>query len=100
MAKAGEVTDELRQIYKEAWEDGIWIKEFGGGEGCMAGAGDVADIERLEKELGREIDVNDDLTLGDCVLNIPSLPGGGDTREEACRDAVAEWKAYREKNKA
>ena len=80
MSEASEVTDELRQIYEEAWEDGIWIKEFGGGAHAMAGAGDVADIERIEKELGREIDINTDLTLGDMVMSIPSLPGSGATR--------------------
>lgn len=93
----GKVTEELRRIYKEAWDDGIWIKEFGGGEGWMAGAGDVADIDRLEKALGREIDINEDLSLGDIVMNIPSLPGNGSTREEACRNAVAAWRAHRKR---
>ena len=95
MAK-GEVTKELRRIYEKAWKEGIWIKEFGGGSGhFLAGAGDVADIERIEKQLGREIDINKDLSLGDVVMNIPSLPGNGKTREEACRNAVKAWKKHK-----
>ena len=92
----GEVTDRLREIYKSAYEEGIWIKEFGGGECYMAGAGSIAQLEEIEKELGEEIDVSK-LTLGD-IINI-SLPGTGKTREEACENAIKAWKEY-DKRKA
>lgn len=95
----GEVTDELRDIYKQAKEDGIWLLELGNtsyGTGrrkkigsYLTAAGSIRQIENLEKKLGREIDISK-LTLGD-VVDI-SLPGLGKTREESCRNAIKAWK--------
>ncbi len=95
-----EVTDELKEIYRLAWERGIWFREFGKGPGAdiyMAGAGCVKVLERLEKELGREINVNE-LTLGDCMGL--TCPGTGVSREEACRDAIKEFEKTHKKHYA
>lgn len=90
----GPPLDELRRIYQEAWDEGIWIKEWAPGEGGkhLACAGSVSDLEAIEKRIGRELDIEKDIGLGDAV-NI-SLPGSGETREEACRAAVAAWRAH------
>lgn len=93
-AKKGEVTEQLREIYKNAYSEGIWLYEIGpthrGGH-YMAAAGSVKDIEDLERKLGVEIDISK-LTLGD-IVDI-SLPGTGESREEACLDAIKEYKRY------
>lgn len=94
----GKVTEELRKIYKDAWDEGIWIREFGRGSGedYLAGAGSLEKLKEIEKKLGREIEISE-LSLGDCV-NL-SAPGIGKIREEACRNAVEEFKKYRKGNK-
>ena len=89
--------EELHRIYKKAWDEGIWVKELGATDtGFLAAAGSIKDLEKIEKRIGREIDVNE-LGLGD-VIDI-SAPGSGLTREEACRDAIAEWKKELQKRK-
>lgn len=91
----GEVTEELQKIYKDAWDEGIWIREFGkaeGGDCYLAGAGSLEKLKEIEKKLGREIETNE-LSLGDCV-NL-AAPGLGKTREEACRNAIEEFKKHK-----
>lgn len=81
--------EELEQIYKNAWEHGLWIKEWGASPNgkALAACGSLYELQRIEHEnpeIG-DIDIAD-LSLGDCVEL--SVPGSGDTRPEACRDAV------------
>ena len=93
---AGEVTKELRKIYARAAKQGIWIREFGPPQGCRgytATAGGMKQLETLEQKVGREIDVYE-FSLGDIFKYTNALLGMGDTREEACRDAIKEYKAY------
>lgn len=86
-----EVTEELKRIYQQAYQEGYWIKEFGAEKGYLAAAGSIKQLEELEKKLGREIDV-DKLELGD-VITI-STPGSGSSREEACLNALRAYKEY------
>ena len=82
---------ELKKIYKEAWDEGIWVHEFGGTEGYyLAAAGCLKELETIEKGLGRKINVGD-LTLGDC-FKLGSSPGNGKTRQEACLNAIKDFK--------
>ncbi len=76
------VSKELRQIYADAAKEGIWIREW---KGNVAAAGYMSVIEALEKELGEEIDIST-LSIAKCFH--VSVPGYGQTREEACRNAV------------
>lgn len=85
------VTEELRQIYREAWEEGIFLCEFGGSGGYLAAAGSVERLTSAEKILGQELDVTR-LALVDCY-NLGAVPANGPTRETACRNAI---KAYKE----
>ncbi len=90
----GKVTAELREIYQRAGAEGIWIREWVAGTGkyqYMAGAGSIENITKLEKKLGKEIDIMQ-LELGD-IVNL-SLPGTGRTREEACQNAIDALKKY------
>jgi hypothetical protein len=82
------ISPELRAIYAEAKRAGIWIREWAGG---LAAAGPMARIRRLEGELRREIDI-EKLSLGEIVQRGLAEPGGGTTREEACRNAVGACK--------
>jgi len=44
---------ELENIYADAWNTGIWLREWGpaqGGVGYMAAAGSVAKLQELEKK--------------------------------------------------
>jgi len=95
----GEVTNELRKIYRKAYSDGIWLLEFApayGGNKYLAAAGSISNLEKIEKQTGKEIDVSK-LELGD-VVNI-SLPGVGKTREESCKNAIKAWKEYSKQTK-
>lgn len=62
----------LKKIYRDAWEEGIFLREFGGDNGFLTAAGSVKKLQRLEKKLGKEIDVYD-LQLGDCMA-LGALP--------------------------
>ena len=91
------VSEELTQIYQQAWNDGYWIAEFGADNGYLAAAGSVKQLEKIEKKIGKEIDVSK-LTLADVVMgSIVSTPGNGATREEACLDALRNYKEHESK---
>lgn len=81
----------LQRIYDEAIADGIWVLEIGCEAGYLAAAGSIKELEEIEKRTGQEIDVSK-LSLGQ-IVNI-SASGNGATREEACRNAIAEWKKH------
>ena len=93
------VTEELKKIYARAYKQGIWLWECcpaRGGTGYVAAAGSVKHIKGIEQKLGEKITVNE-LTLGDIVNYTDALPGLGSTREEACRNAIKEYKKYKRK---
>ena len=79
------VSDELRAIYAAAEKDGIWILEFAVPVGFMAAARPISKIERFEKRVGREIDIAKKISR-------LASPGTGESREKACRMAVAACK--------
>lgn len=80
----------LTEIYKNAWDEGIWIAEFAAENGCLAAAGCRKVLETTEKRLGQEINIAG-LTLGDC-WELSACPGTGETRQEACENAIDAFK--------
>lgn len=88
------ILDELVNIYKEAWARGIWLKEW---EGNICAAGCVKELEDIEKKTGKEIDIEKDLLLGDCV-NL-AWSGYGATRIEACLNAIKRFEKKHKKHK-
>ena len=82
----------LKRIYREAWNEGVFLREFGGDAQFMTAAGSVKKLEKLEKQVGREIDVYE-LNIADCI-GLGALPGVGPTRIAACRDALRIYRAY------
>ena len=95
MGNTGGVSEELRKLYEQAWAEGIWLYEYAPGPGggkYLAAAGSIKALEEIEKRLGREIDIYQDLMFCDVVSL--SMPGTGQTREEACRNAVAELQKH------
>src|SRR3989344_3625388 len=91
------VSDELKRIYQQAWCEGYWIQEFGAEKGYLAAAGSIKQLEEIEKEIGKEIIVSE-LTLADVIMgSIVSTPENRATREEACLDALRNYKEH-EKN--
>lgn len=98
----GEVTEELRRIYQRAAKEGIWIREFAphGNKRYLAAAGHIKQLDDLEKKLQENGDLKPKESLD--IYEIPlgvliemSWPGSGETREEACKEAVKGWKDYR-----
>jgi len=99
MADKSEVSDELLQIYADAGADGIWIYEMGQLDQAgpfMAGAGWLSEVEKIEKREGIEIDLTEISLIMAMHLTVP---GHGDTREEACRAAIAALKKEKKKKK-
>ena len=95
----GEITNKLREIYRKAYEEGIWLREWPpahGGDMYVAAAGSMNDLERIEKKCGIKIDASK-LDLG-AIVDI-SEAGIGKTREEATRNAIKAWKKYVKQNK-
>lgn len=87
-----EVTDELRKIYEDAGNEGIWLHELGPCDnGFLAGAGWVSKIEAIEAKTGKEIDLTK-ISLYD-VMHLTEPGDAGATREDACRNAIAALKA-------
>ena len=96
--RSNQVTEELKKIYRNAYDEGIWLWEGAFSpetNAYVAGAGSVKELEELEKKAGREIVVSK-LELGD-IVDI-SLPGSGSSREEACLDAIRAYKEYYKKS--
>ena len=91
----GDVTADLRKIYQDAKDEGIWLREFIGdpGKSFVAFAGTMAKAEVLEAKLGKELDLAQ-LTFADLVESeeLDAHAGGGITREEACRKAIEDLK--------
>ena len=83
----------LKEIYKKAWNEGIWIREL---DENMAAAGCLKDLEKMEKKLGKKIKI-EELALGDCV-NLGCLPGTGKTRQESCNNAILKFKELHHKH--
>ena len=83
---------ELCKIYKEAQDAGIYLLEFGAQKGFLASAGSIKKAEELEKQLGQEIDLSK-ITLAQAV-NLDTVPGLGQTRAEACRNAIKKYKKH------
>ncbi|MBI1974730.1 MAG: hypothetical protein HYS57_00020 [Parcubacteria group bacterium] len=80
-------SEELVQIYADAYAEGIWLSEFSMGDYVMAGAGSVEKLTEAEKRLGTKINTNL-LTIEDCIV-LGAEPGEWKTtREEACRSAI------------
>lgn len=88
-----EVTDELRAIYARQEEEGFWLQEWARSPSTarvMAAAGCLACAREAEEEHQEEIPFGK-LTFGDCMA-LGAWPGSGDTREEACLEAIAALK--------
>ena len=76
------------RLYKDAWEKGIWVKEYGlDSRGlCIALAGTKKRLEALERELGKEIEWSE-FQYGDGIA-IGAEVGHGKNRLTACRRAM------------
>lgn len=88
------VTYELKQIYLTANKEGIWLREWPpayGGNQYMAAAGSLEKLAKFEKQIKQKLDPQK-LDLGDIVNYNLASPGLGKTREEACKNAIKEFK--------
>ncbi len=96
--QAGGVSQELRDIYRDAWKQGIWLREFRSEKGFLIAAGSVAVLRNARRRLRRAGEIApplhrcpETLTLGNCI-SLGAEPGSGTTREQACRDAIKQYK--------
>lgn len=107
MLKKKNELSELRAIYKQAAEEGFWIKEISGRPGrYLATAIPIEKLKRLlryankgkrmigGKKIRTLLDVYNSLQIGDVINLGLGVPGSGKTREEACRTALAENKKF------
>lgn len=84
-------TDEIHTLYADAWEDGIWVKEWKGEVGFIAAAGSIYQLQRFEHEHPEVGDLDpQEFSISECMSI--SYPGGGETREDAIRAAVTGFK--------
>ncbi len=76
------VSDELKKIYADAAEEGIYVKEFPAEEGFIAFAGKTKKLENagFDKEKRKNMD--------HMMASIYMSMGGGDSREAAVNHAV------------
>ncbi|MEK7625355.1 MAG: hypothetical protein AAB467_03325 [Patescibacteria group bacterium] len=86
---------ELRKIYKQAWKEGIFLKEFQAQVGFLAAAGSIKQLRKVGKLLGLRnvFKTLNTLGLGECV-SAGTVPGTGSTRTEACLNAIAGLKRH------
>ena len=88
MKKRFEVTPALKRLYIEAWEKGVWVREYGqDGQGtCIALAGTKKRLEEFEREIGKDVKWPE-FQYGDGIA-IGAEVGLGRNRITACRRAV------------
>lgn len=87
-----DITDELRKLYDEVYEDGFFIKEFQ----KLTGVGDLRDLEYLAKVSHKELDEAVKLlSMGETVDL--TTPGFGSNRVERLKNAWADAKKRRAK---
>lgn len=91
-AEAAELK-KLKKIYKDASKDGIFLVEFKAEDRFLAVAGSVKELEATKKRLGKEVNL-DEISLANCVNDLDTEPGLGQTRVEACSKAVKAFKKY------
>ena len=88
MIEEFEVTLALQQFYAEAWESGVWIREYGISETsglCTAIAGARKELEAFERKVGREVEWQE-FKYGD-ALEAGGVLGYGKDRLSACQEA-------------
>lgn len=77
------VSDELNKLYADAFEKGLFVKEYPSKDGCIAFAG----VKRKLHAAG--FDTKEKLNSIDLVnANVFMAGAGGDTREEAVQEAI------------
>ena len=76
------VSDQLKKIYADAAEAGVFIKEIPAEEGYMAFAGSIKKLENagFNKEKRKNMD--------HMMCSLYMAFGGGETREQAVENAI------------
>ncbi len=92
--------DALCELYEKIYGNGMFVKEFLWQPGAYGAA--VGPIDQLVQALGLE---SADGVTEETIANLPpfipfAMPGSGDTREAAVRDAYEQMKALQEKEAA
>lgn len=89
----------LAEIYKKAWDEGIFIREWDR-DGPFACAGSREKLEIYAKRLGWKFDTIEKIAEFiqilpmDACTDLGAFPANGCTREEACQTAVDGYKLY------